>query len=128
MAEVAAALGMTPSEIDPAGGFFDLGMDSIHAVTVTKALGERFGVEVEATATFEHFTCRALADHMLDLVSARAEGTSSARTASPDHEPDPAAPLDLAAPPDPAALSDAAAELARAMDETKTLLSTGADG
>jgi acyl transferase domain-containing protein len=124
VAEVAAALGMTPGEIDPAGGFFDLGMDSIHAVTVTKALGERFGVEVEATATFEHFTCQALADHLLDLVSGRAEGTSSAGAAPPD----PVAPPAPNGRPDPAGPSDAAAELARAMDETKALLSMGADG
>lgn len=73
---VAAALGMTGDELDPERGFFDLGMDSVMAVTVRTHLEDDLGIELPSTLTFEHPSCLQLAGHLHGLLRPPAEAES----------------------------------------------------
>ena len=44
--------------------FMEAGLDSLGAVDLRNALGARFGVELPATATFDHPTVAAMAAHV----------------------------------------------------------------
>ncbi len=57
------------ADVDPAVGFFELGLDSVMAVALMQELGGLLAVELEPTLTFEHPTPRALAEHLLGLVA-----------------------------------------------------------
>ena len=48
----------------------EAGLDSLGAVELRNALGERFSVQLAATATFDHPSISALAAHILQLLPA----------------------------------------------------------
>ena len=82
---------------DPDQGLFELGMDSIMAVSLKSALEHQLPVELSATAAFDYPTVNQLADHLdrllrVDeiepssgdgsLAETRAEDTESAATSA----------------------------------------------
>lgn len=68
-------------EVDPDRGFFELGMDSIMAVTLKTRLDDAVGVDLPATLTFEFPTARALARYLLEELSGyEAPATAEAGT------------------------------------------------
>lgn len=95
--ELAAVLALPgPQAVDPAKGFFELGLDSLMAVQLRRRLARLTGVAVLPTATFNHPTATTLADHLLGLLALPED-------APPTPTPTPA----KAAPPDAiASLSD----------------------
>jgi acyl carrier protein len=54
-------------EIDE--GFFDMGMESITAVTFQKEIDERFGISIDDTSTFDYPNLRDLAAYVFTLIS-----------------------------------------------------------
>ena len=54
-------------EIDK--GFFDMGMESVTAVTFQKEIDERFGISIDDTATFDYSNLSDLADYVFTLIS-----------------------------------------------------------
>jgi len=101
-----AVLGLTPREIDPEVGFFDLGMDSITAVALKTRLENETQTELPATLTFELPTPRKVARHLTTLFDPAADRepigeagqggfrwpgqpTESDRPAAPENAPSP---------------------------------------
>ncbi|MEV4518461.1 SDR family NAD(P)-dependent oxidoreductase [Dactylosporangium sp. NPDC049525] len=72
-AAVAAVLGHADGRVRPDIGFFDLGLDSMMAVDLTKALAAELGVPVTISDVFDHPTAGALADLLTDRLSGRPE-------------------------------------------------------
>ncbi|THA24095.1 SDR family NAD(P)-dependent oxidoreductase [Streptomyces sp. RKND-216] len=62
-----AELYLERHEIDARSSFHELGLDSVGAVRVTQRLAERFDVDVESTAVFDHPTVPRMTDHVLAL-------------------------------------------------------------
>lgn len=58
---VGEALETDPSRLDPDAGLFDLGMDSMSALLLARAISRRTGVEAPETLAFSHSSLRALA-------------------------------------------------------------------
>jgi acyl carrier protein len=69
-AVVEDAVGMSAGELDPAQGFFDLGMDSVMSLRVRDLLEESLGLELSSTLTFEHATATQLTEHLLAELAA----------------------------------------------------------
>ncbi|MDB4991708.1 MAG: polyketide synthase, partial [Myxococcaceae bacterium] len=68
-AVVASILGYhKPSELREEAGFFDLGLDSIMAVDLTKALSSAFGVDLAVSDIFDHPTVQTLSARVLQLL------------------------------------------------------------
>jgi acyl transferase domain-containing protein/acyl carrier protein len=64
-AEVAHVLGRdTPGEIDPAQGFFEMGLDSLMAVDLKRRLENAIGLSLPRTLAFEFPSVEALARHL----------------------------------------------------------------
>ncbi|MDQ2959239.1 MAG: acyl carrier protein, partial [Actinomycetota bacterium] len=78
LATAGSVLGLTAREVDPDGGFFDLGMDSITALSLKTQLELETGTELPATLTFELPTPRKLAGHLLGLLEAASTGSEPA--------------------------------------------------
>ncbi|MBI5722133.1 MAG: type I polyketide synthase [Burkholderiales bacterium] len=77
--ELAAVLGLAgPQEVDPARGFFDLGLDSLMAVQLRRRLGRLTGAALPSTTTFNHPTAAALAEHLLEGLSPPDDATAAA--------------------------------------------------
>lgn len=53
---VAFYLGLAPGEIDTAQRLVEIGVDSIHALTLCGDIEERFGLAVEATLAWDYPT------------------------------------------------------------------------
>ena len=73
--EVARALGLpeaTPVEVQR--GFFDLGMDSLMAVELQKRLQQELGIDVPASAAFDHPNVDAMARHLGSILGLEAPG------------------------------------------------------
>jgi acyl carrier protein len=68
LAATGAALGLSPHEVAPDTGFFDLGLDSIIALALKTQLEHDTGTELPATLTFELPTPRKLARHLAALL------------------------------------------------------------
>ncbi|MFF5448537.1 type I polyketide synthase [Streptomyces sp. NPDC012888] len=64
---VASTLELAPARIDPAGGFFQMGMDSTLAAVARRRLEGLLGRRMPATVMFEHPSVEALAAHLLVL-------------------------------------------------------------
>jgi acyl carrier protein len=50
--------------LDPARGFFDLGMDSLTTLRLKAGIEHLFGIALSSTVTLEYPTVTALADHI----------------------------------------------------------------
>jgi acyl transferase domain-containing protein/acyl carrier protein len=72
-------------EIDPDSGFFDLGVDSLMSIRITRQLEDALGISLPVTELFDHATPSALAGHLFELLSpaARSAGTVSGRSNNP---------------------------------------------
>ncbi|RKN43912.1 type I polyketide synthase [Streptomyces hoynatensis] len=93
--EVAVVLGVeSPADLDPAQGFFEIGMSSITSLELKVRLERRFGCELPATLAFEQPTSEAMARYL---------GTEVLGTADPaGAEPAPETDAAKAPPTDPA--------------------------
>jgi acyl transferase domain-containing protein len=66
---VAAVLGFGPDHlVDPACGFFQMGMDSLRAVELKNRLQTRLGMSLSSTVIFDHPTIDALSGHLLRIL------------------------------------------------------------
>ena len=54
--------------LDPGQGFFDMGLDSITAVTLSESLSSSLGVPLSSAAAFDHPTIDRLTRHLLDVL------------------------------------------------------------
>ena len=65
-----AAILRSPGTLDPTTGFFDLGLDSLMALELSRELGADLGVELGATLAFSHPTVLELAAHLHEILLA----------------------------------------------------------
>ncbi len=79
---VADALYVEPDALDETAGFGDLGLDSILAVEVVKAINDRFGAGLEAARLYDHPTLAALAAHVAARVAIPAGAAAPATSAA----------------------------------------------
>jgi acyl transferase domain-containing protein/SAM-dependent methyltransferase/short-subunit dehydrogenase/acyl carrier protein len=78
-AEVARVLGLTgPSDVDPAKGFFALGMDSLTSVELRNRLQARVGRPLPATLAFDHPTAEKVARFVARLWELEPGGLAAA--------------------------------------------------
>jgi acyl carrier protein len=71
LAATGAVLGLPARELNPDTGFFDLGMDSIIAVSLKTRLENETDTELPVTLTFELPTPRKVARHLAELLEPR---------------------------------------------------------
>ncbi len=65
----AKVMGMPPTEtLDPAAGFFQLGMDSLMSVTLQRALSDSLGEFLPASVVFDYPTVDTLTDYLAGLL------------------------------------------------------------
>jgi len=64
------------TDVDPDHGFFELGMDSVMAMSLRARLERALGVELSPTLTFDEPTPRALTRYLLELVAGAATPVS----------------------------------------------------
>ncbi|SDD61903.1 SDR family NAD(P)-dependent oxidoreductase [Actinokineospora iranica] len=64
---VCARLYLRRDELDRRQSFNEMGLESVGAVEIARGLGERFGVEIDSVAVYDHPTIDALATHILAL-------------------------------------------------------------
>ena len=64
IALVASLSKVAPDRIDPAAGFYDLGLESVHLLKIVKILESRVGAELYPTLLFEYQTINALSDYL----------------------------------------------------------------
>ncbi len=83
---VADALYVEPGALDETAGFGDLGLDSILAVEVVKAINDRFGVGLEAARLYDHPTLAALAAHVAARATAPAGSIAPVAAAAPTRD------------------------------------------
>ncbi|MFD0904813.1 type I polyketide synthase [Actinomadura sediminis] len=65
----------SPDDVDPDRGFFESGFDSAAAMELRAAVNAATGLDLPATAVFDHSTPRALVRHVLDELAARPSGS-----------------------------------------------------
>lgn len=82
---VAARLGVDVAVVDPEAPLRELGLDSVGAVELAERLSRDVGLELGATALWDHPTARALARHVLGA----AAPVSPVATGSEGPRPDP---------------------------------------
>jgi phthiocerol/phenolphthiocerol synthesis type-I polyketide synthase B len=80
-AQASTVMGLTPAELDPSTGFFQLGMDSLMSVTLQRNLSASLGQPLSPAVIFNYPTVDSLATHLATLLPELTE--------SPDH-PQPA--------------------------------------
>lgn len=79
-----ASILRSPGEPDPTLGFFDLGMDSLMALELSRVLGAGLGVEFGATLAFSHPTVLELAGHLHEVVMASLDTPAGEPAPGPD--------------------------------------------
>ena len=67
-------MGLTPAELDPTTGFFQLGMDSLMSVTLQRNLSASLGQPLIPAVIFDYPTVDSLAAHLATLLPELAEG------------------------------------------------------
>jgi phthiocerol/phenolphthiocerol synthesis type-I polyketide synthase B len=73
-----AVMGLPRSEIlDPAAGFFQLGMDSLMSVALARDLGASLGEEITPAMIFDYPTVDALTDHLATMLPELADTASA---------------------------------------------------
>ena len=66
---LADLMGFIPPKLpDIDEGFFDMGMESVTAVSFQKEIDERFGISIDDTATFDYQNLRDLAVYVFTLI------------------------------------------------------------
>ena len=69
-----AVMGLPPSEIlDPAAGFFQLGMDSLMSLTLSRSLSASLGEPLTPAVVFDYPSVDALSDHLATILPELAE-------------------------------------------------------
>jgi phthiocerol/phenolphthiocerol synthesis type-I polyketide synthase B len=64
-----AVLGLAPSEIlDPAAGFFQLGMDSLMSVSLSRSLSASLGEPLTPAVVFDYPNVESLTDHLVTIL------------------------------------------------------------
>ncbi|WP_185738446.1 acyl carrier protein [Variovorax beijingensis] len=71
-------LEMSPQEVDRTARFDRYGLDSVAAVSVSVALGEHLGRELDATVIYDYPTIRKLSQHLAETSKA-AEAAAEAQ-------------------------------------------------
>jgi acyl carrier protein len=72
-AQVAEVLGLDPDQPVPAGrGFFELGLDSLMALDLSRRIGRHAGAPLTPAAIFGHPTPEALTEHLLQRLDGQA--------------------------------------------------------
>jgi acyl carrier protein len=62
-------MGLPPSEIlDPAAGFFQLGMDSLMSVTLARSLSASLGESLTPAVVFDYPNVESLTDHLATVL------------------------------------------------------------
>ena len=77
----AAVMGLTPAELDPATGFFQLGMDSLMSVTLQHNLTASLGQSLSPAVIFDYPTVDSLTAHLATLLPELTDTTN--------HQPQP---------------------------------------
>ncbi|MGN7704689.1 acyl carrier protein [Cellulosimicrobium sp. 22601] len=65
---VAAALGVAPADVDPAGDLAGLGLGSVQVLALLGDLEDALGVDLDPEAVVDNPTPRALAEHLRSVV------------------------------------------------------------
>ena len=63
-----AVMGLTPAELDPTTGFFQLGMDSLMSVTLQRNLSASLVKPLTPAVIFDYPTVDSLAEHLATLL------------------------------------------------------------
>ena len=71
-----AVMGLTPAELDPTTGFFQLGMDSLMSVTLQHNLTASLGQPLSPAVIFDYPTVDSLAAHLATLLPELADTTN----------------------------------------------------
>ena len=74
-------------QVDALKGFFELGMDSLMALTLRKRTSQALGLSLSSTLLFNHPTVTALAEALLDKLALGAGPESAALTDAPREAP-----------------------------------------
>lgn len=76
---VAESMGLaSPQFVDPAAGFFQVGMDSLMSVTLQRALSESLGQVMPASVVFDYPTVVALSGYLATILPELIEATEEA--------------------------------------------------
>ena len=76
--EVGSLLGIAPEDLDPSEGLFQLGMDSISTVHLTRRLERALNHSMPTTLTFEYPSVQAMVDYLMDRLGLNAPAEDSA--------------------------------------------------
>jgi NAD(P)-dependent dehydrogenase (short-subunit alcohol dehydrogenase family)/acyl carrier protein len=88
VSSLARLLGSNPDDIDLDRGFLDMGLSSLMALELSKALTHLAGRKLPATLAFEHPTPRKLAAHLVEqFLPMEPDGRPPIRTLVPPAEP-----------------------------------------
>jgi len=72
-----AVMGLPPSEIlDPTAGFFQLGMDSLMSLTLSRSLSASLGEALTPAVVFDYPSVEALSDHLATILPELADADS----------------------------------------------------
>ncbi|WP_153044937.1 type I polyketide synthase [Mycobacterium kansasii] len=81
----ATVMGMpATATLDPAAGFFQLGMDSLMSVTLQRSLSESLGEFLPASVVFDYPTVYSLTDYLATILPELLETSQAAGTAASD--------------------------------------------
>ena len=73
--QASTVMGLTPAELDPTTGFFQLGMDSLMSVTLQHNLSASLGQPLSPAVIFDYPTVDSLAAHLATLLPELADTT-----------------------------------------------------
>ena len=82
--QASTVMGLTPAELDPTTGFFQLGMDSLMSVTLQRNLSASLGQPLSPAVIFDYPTVDSLAAHLATLLPELVEGADRPERADVD--------------------------------------------